>query len=66
VHVASHLRGRYPFTGVGFRADQECWQYDDADSPTAIVLSDPLCARITEEGFTSIHILAGCGDPVTA
>ena len=53
-----------PHCSSDYDATDECWQYDDADPPTAIVLSEALCARITEEGFTRIDIVAGCGGPI--
>ena len=49
-----------PRCAPDYDATDECWQYDDADQPTAIVLSEALCTRITEEGFTRIDIVAGC------
>ena len=41
-------------------AGAESWQYDNPYQPTAIVLGDPLCARITDHGFTRIDIVFGC------
>jgi hypothetical protein len=52
-----------PYGGPDHDATEECWQYDDVSSPTAIILSEGLCARITEASFTRIDIVAGCGGP---
>jgi hypothetical protein len=53
-----------PYCNPDDDATVECWQYVDVASPTAIVLSKPLCARITEEGFARIDIVLGCGGPI--
>ena len=56
--------GLIPHCASDYDATDECWQYDDPDQPTAIVLSEALCARVTDEGFTRIDIVAGCGGPI--
>jgi hypothetical protein len=52
-----------PYSGGDHDATEECWQYDDVSSPSAIVLCEALCARVTEEGFTRIDIVLGCSGP---
>jgi hypothetical protein len=52
-----------PYCDPDLDATIECWEYDNVASPTAIELSEALCARITEEGFTRIDIMTGCSGP---
>jgi len=44
-------------------AGGESWGFDNPYQPTAIVLSDPLCARITDNGFSRIDIFFACSGP---
>jgi len=37
----------------------EWWEFDDSDSPTAIVLSDALCIRLVQDGFERIDLTVG-------
>ena len=38
----------------------ECWWYDSLNDPQAIVLSEPVCSQLQEDGFERIDVLYGC------
>ena len=42
--------------------ERECWALDDRYHPTAVVLNDPLCDRLSREGITVIDIMTGCDE----
>jgi hypothetical protein len=41
-------------------AQATCWDWDSADAPTTVVLSEALCAQVQAQGYTRIDITDPC------
>lgn len=42
------------------REEDQCWQYDSEDAPTAVLFDTALCARLEEGGYTRIDVVVEC------
>jgi hypothetical protein len=58
VYVDCQLIAQMQFPREG--DSPEFWQFDDPNAPAAIVLSEPLCLRLREDGFERVDVLYGC------